>query len=1333
MADHKRGAKNCLWQLRDRASRIGSRLAVAVSVGFVGALGSSGSALAIAQRGHTYAFAFGGEGQGAGELRFKGTFKLAEPSGIAVDEASGDVYVMDRANNRIDRFAPVLGPGGELQGEQFLQAFGYGVADGREEYETCTSACRAGIAGTAKGQIKEGGALAIDNSPSGHQELYVDANADAKRPDIQRLPANGEKALGKLPVEEEGRVDGLAVDQQGHVWLYRGEEEEDGQIEAYSDSEKPARLEELGFSAPFECPKPGLGVDATAQELYLDHELLTGEGECPAVLEREASEEHKDDEGKLARSVTTAKLSATEALEGTFALGDLERSNTRAIAVDQASSASTPLGAEAKGDVYLQNGGSIAAFAPGGEPIQRFGAPGASEGAGITIDAKTGVVFAANEATDQVDVFVPAPSKPPTIEGLAAQNISPTEAKLSANLDPQGLPSHYYFQYGTADCQEAQSSCTDIPLAPGEELAGGYAPESVSATLQNLAPSTTYYYRLLAQNGDGPAEGENRFATITTLPSPQLTLADHRAWEMVSPPEKDGTGIEAIAREGSQIEASAQGQAVTYIANGPVVPEAQGNHAPEPTQVLSSRSPQGWSSQELITPDGKSEGIEAGEPSEVRAFSSDLAISLLQPPGGKVEPDEAPALAPGVSEKTLYVRDDAPLSPEGEPGSGEQAPAAEQTAYEQAKANSAFLTPGYLPLFTFAQDTQGAKFGGQLEFLDATPDLGHVVFESGEATLLQGGAPGLYEWSAPSGSTPASVQLVSVLPNGKPAGELESGLTPELGDEDTNVRGAISADGSRVFFYSAGLEERSEAAEFHRLYVRDIENDETLQINAAQGVQEPVGEESQVAFQDASADGADVFFTDTAPLNQESSQRPAFGAQKNPADLYECQLTEAQGKLACTLKDLTPDPQGSAEVLNVLSGISEDGSSLYFVANGILAPGASQGDCEAEGVPAQEQRCNLYEESEGKLSFIAPLSGEDSGDWGSIEGPFKSPSDLAPRPDLADLTARLSPNGRYLAFMSKLPLTGYDNQDAANPQAKDQEVFLYDSQTKLLSCVSCNASAPSTGVLDQEHAGEGQGLLVDRRADFAGQYLAGSIPGWMPLGLDRAIRQPRYLTDQGRLFFDSPQDLVPGAQNHKEDVYEYEPEGFGTCTAQRGCISLISAGTATQESAFLEASEGGNDAFFVTSQPLVAQDHDTNFDLYDARVCTDASPCIAAEESAAKVCESTASCKPSSAPQPSFATPPTGTVPAQEASPPPTAAPQSKPAPRSTPKPLTRTQKLARALKACRRDKRSQRRQACERVARRRYGVRVDSSPRVGPMKAETRKSARQSPRKGKG
>jgi NHL repeat len=1253
----------------------------------------SAPALGLYQRGHAWAFSFGEAGEGAGQFRFGGSFKLSEPAGVAVDEATGDVYVVDRGNDRIEQFRPILNASGVLTGEEFLAAWGYGVADGKEEYELCTSECRAGLPGSGKGQFKEAGAIAIDNSPAGHQQLYVDVSSAAKRPEVWRFPSDGEKPLGKLPDSEEGRVDGIAVDQAVTVWLYRGEEEEAGQLEAFSDGEKPQRLEERDFFSPLPCPKAGLAVDGTGEELYLGHELASGEGECPAALEREALEEGHDDEGKLARAVVAGKVSPPEAAEGRFALAELGRANEAGIAVDQASAEGTPLGPDGNGDVYVDDGSSVASYTPSGELIQRFGSGELSDGEGIAIDAKTGYVYAVDGANDRVDVFEPETQAEPTVEGLSAQNTATGEAQLSAKIDSDGLATDYYFQYGTADCASNELACTDLPAAPGGELAGSYDAQGVTVAAGGLAPSTTYFYRVLASNADGAAQGEQRFGSFTTLPSSQGVLADGRAWEMVSPAEKDGAGIEAIAREGSLIQASSDGEAITYVANGPLVAQPQGNRAPELTQVLSARDSEGWASDDLTTLHENGEGLEAGEPSEFRAFSSDLALSVLQPPGGKVEPQERPPLAPAASEKTIYERADPPLSPQSTAGATDT----EQTVYAQASANAGFLAPGYLPLVTPATDTQGSSFGGRLEFLDATPDLGHVVFESGE-TLLQDGASGLYEWSAGSG-----LQLVSILPDGQPAGEVAQATSPELGAEDVNVRGAVSDDGSRVFFYASGLEEGSEVAEFQRLYMRDTQRGETLQVNAAAGVSEPVGEESQVAFQGASANGSKVFFTDSAPLTPESAQRPLFG-EKNPGDLYECEITEAQGELACDLKDLTPNPAGgSGDVLNVLSGISEDGSTVFFVANGVLASGASQGDCEAEGTPVAEQRCNLYLYSEGTLSFIASLSGEDSGDWGSIGGPFKSPSDVAPRPDLADLTARVSPNGQYFAFMSKQPLTGYDNEDAVHPGVRDQEVYLYDAASRLLSCVSCDASGPSSGVLDTEHAGEGQGLLVDRRGDWSGQYLAGSVPGWMPSGLDRSIRQPRYLSNEGRLFFDSPDQLVEQATNGREDVFEYEPTGVGSCDQLAGCVSLISSGTAQQESAFLEASENGDDAFFITSQPLVAADRDTNFDVYDARVCTSTSPCLTSQASSLRPCESTQTCKPASTPPPAISSPPTSVVTAQSTAPKHETQGSTTTQAAGKAKPPTRAQELAKALRRCRKDRRKHKRIACERRAHERY------------------------------
>ena len=737
-------------------------LSLCLAIG--GLLVSSAAALALSQRGHVFGFSFGGQGEGDGQLRLGGAFKFREAAGIAVNEASGDVYVVDRGNYRVEQFG--------AKGE-FKATWGWGVRDGSPEFQRCTSACRVGLKGGAKGQLREAGPIAVDNSSGGAGEVYVGADASAKRPDVQRFSSDGGEALGKLPGEEEGRLDGLGVDSKGDVWLYRGEEEESGNVEGFTGATPPVRLE-TSFPSPLECPKPGFAVDAGGENFYVAHELQNGEESCPALAEVPE-----------ARAVVAGKLNAAEVL-GKFqaAIPALDHQSTSAVAVDQASSEGTPLGAGAKGDVYIDNETSIASYTSSGALIQRFGSEQLTRGMGVALNAKTGELYALDGGDDKVRVFEPEAPGKPTVEGLSAQNLSPTSVALSAQVNPVGADTHYYFQYGTADCVSSPSSCMDSPPAPGTDIGEGFSEQAASTTLQGLEPSTTYHYRLIATNSDGVAEGADELGTITTLPSAVGLLADNRAWEMVSPAEKDGSGIEAFAKEGALIQASQDGSAITYAANGPVVSNPEGNRGPEPTQVLSTRGPAGWASQDIVTPRSFGEGFEPGQPWEYRFFSSDLSLSLVQPQF-LAEPLEQPPLAPQATEKTMYVRDNAPIAPG----------TSESKVYEEAQANRGFLSPGYLPLVTSANDLaevkpgEKTKFGGQLQFAGATSDLGHVVFSSGVPLGAGGSGAGLYEWQAGGQLLP-----VSVLPDGAPAGEAV------LGDEGVNVRNAISSDGSRIIW-----------------------------------------------------------------------------------------------------------------------------------------------------------------------------------------------------------------------------------------------------------------------------------------------------------------------------------------------------------------------------------------------------------------------------------------------------------------------------------------------------------------------------------------------------
>jgi hypothetical protein len=294
--------------------------------------------------------------------------------------------------------------------------------------------------------------------------------------------------------------------------------------------------------------------------------------------------------------------------------------------------------------------------------------------------------------------------------------------------------------------------------------------------------------------------------------------------------------------------------------------------------------------------------------------------------------------------------------------------------------------------------------------------------------------------------------------------------------------------------------------------------------------------------------------------------------------------------------------------------------------------------------------------------------------------------------------------------MSQLPLTGYDNRDAVtgNP---DEEVFLYHAPTGTLVCASCNPTgARPVGVeyakIDTTASG---GLAGGDAVWKQEQGIAANIPSWTAGALheERERYQSRFLSNTGRLYFNSHDALVPQDVNRTEDVYQYEPPGQGDCSTasstfsphSRGCVGLISSGTDAGESAFLDASESGGDVFFLTSAHLSPQDVDSSLDIYDAHECTTSSPCLPQPAASPPPCTTGEACKPAPTPQPGIFGSPASSTFSGPGNPP--------PAPTSV-KPLTNTQKLAKALTACRAKYRhsKKRRSSCERTARHTFAAR---------------------------
>ncbi|HEU4393525.1 MAG TPA: hypothetical protein VFR04_07815 [Solirubrobacterales bacterium] len=349
----------------------------------------------------------------------------------------------------------------------------------------------------------------------------------------------------------------------------------------------------------------------------------------------------------------------------------------------------------------------------------------------------------------------------------------------------------------------------------------------------------------------------------------------------------------------------------------------------------------------------------------------------------------------------------------------------------------------------------------------------------------------------------ASLRLVSVLPGGEAAPGASAGAG---GSENFTV--VISDDGSRIF-WTAG----------EQLYVRE-NGTRTVKLNASQRA---------ISLGDGSAkllattpDGGKAFFTDPTALTD---------APDDNGGLYEYDL-DSEG-----LRNLTPAAGGGPEVRGVL-GIGDDGAAVYFAAGAALAPGAQAG------------AANLYLAHGGAIELIAILADGDASNWAS-------------NPEAG--TARVTPDGTHLAFLSVASLTGYDNTDAVsgNPY---RELFVYDQVEGRLTCVSCNPT----------------GARPLGGASIPGRP-AGTYPGYVP----------RVLSDDGRrAFFNSNDALVALDGNRRQDVYEFEG----------GRAQLISGGTSNDMSALVDVSADGRDVFFTTRDRLTATDRDNNTDIYDARV-----------------------------------------------------------------------------------------------------------------------------------
>jgi hypothetical protein len=804
--------------------------------------------------------------------------------------------------------------------------------------------------------------------------------------------------------------------------------------------------------------------------------------------------------------------------------------------------------------------------------------------------------------------------------------VAEEQATLNAEGNPLGLQATAEIEYVT-DAQYQANPADHFAGAlhsppPELDYGAGEAMQLRSLTLTGLQPATTYHWRLHVKNGVPPlgifcprnAEepcpaNEHVFRTYGPPEHP-----DDRGYELVSPAQKNSAEVATPILAAGIFEdrnmliqvGSGSGEAATYTSFTSFGKDAEG--APSASQYLSRRTPTGWST-ENISPFGFQIPILS---IPFKGFTPELDLAVFKVSSG--------VLAPGCPEgvENLYLRN-------------------------TAAGTLTCLTP---------EIPQGKGNFSCFDYAGASEAGDRVFFASGAsyAGAPEGNGFSLYEWSAEGG-----LKAISILP-GQSAATVPTqastfgpSLNPDTPSTATNcqfgqttMRHAVSADGSKAFWtYApeaftslpespgvqkltvigagtgstftlafksqtttpialeadaaaiqkalellstvgagnvevggtgpftvtfkgslAGTESQLIADAATGLMAR-VNGTETVQLDKKQFVG---GVSGNGVFVAASKDGSVVYFT--------SPNKLVSGAKAGPGkpDLYRYDFNQAVNPLT----DVTKKSGIVADVQGVI-GASDDGSSIYFVARGALT-GEEEGPT---GQKAKEGALNLYLYREGQTGFIARLSGADQKDW-----------EAQPK----NLSARVSPDGRHLAFLSieSPALADYENTVAKGQHCQQDveivglfggplctQAFLYDAETKALSCVSCNPTG-------------------ERPLGPA------ALPGW-----SNVYEGPRYLSDGGsRFFFETFDALARADVNGLRDVYEFERPGTGSCTTASGtydprsggCHFLITSGTASSESYLLDGSSDGRDVFFSTRKKLVGWDTNENFDVYDHRV-----------------------------------------------------------------------------------------------------------------------------------
>ncbi len=571
---------------------------------------------------------------------------------------------------------------------------------------------------------------------------------------------------------------------------------------------------------------------------------------------------------------------------------------------------------------------------------------------GMTYHFRLQAENANHTASYGVDETLSTPP-PPSISGAVATNLTASSVDLGARVNPEGVETTYHFEWGAS-----ASYGTSVPVPDGH-IAVGTSDVPVGVHLSGLAADTTYHWRVVASSASGTTTGVDHVFVYDTAASGGLP--DNRAYEMVTPPQKNGALIgdlpfgplPSIAEDGSRV---ILGTIQCFAGAGSC--SAAGAVIGSPYEF--SRTAGGWVASSLAPPAAQFES------NVWYRYSADTGMALFAMP-----------TAPERESNEFYVR----------------------------QLDGSFVDVGPGP-----QNGRTAS----LTSVAATADFSHMVVST-QATVGPVEKE-LFEYTGTGDSVPSLVGVSG----GLGSTDLISACSTYM--DHTRTLGEVSADGRTVYFTAEGCGSGTGVnagtpVPVNELFAR-VDNNETgahtVAISQPSAIQPaPPNNECitpacventtntaqfrAALFTGASSDGSKAFFT--------SEQQLTDNASEGSDNLYLYDFASPVGE---RLVDVSAgDTSGGGPGVGGVMALSGDGSHVYFVASGVLT-GAANG----EGQVARAGVANLYvferdaAYPRGRVAFIAVLPEADNPEWNVLGEP-----------------ANVTPDGRFLVFTSSGALT----------------------------------------------------------------------------------------------------------------------------------------------------------------------------------------------------------------------------------------------------------------------------------------------------------------------